>query len=1201
MADQLPQTTNNPPEAAKIQPKSTHAEREEKVLSFWKEKGIFEKTLEKNKADGKEFTFYEGPPTANGLPGIHHLEARAFKDAIPRYKTMRGFHVRRKGGWDTHGLPVELQVEKALGFKSKKDIEAYGIGAFNDKCRESVWKNVKEWESFTDRMGYWVDLKDPYITYKPSYMESLWNIVKTVDHKKLLYKDYKVVPWCPRCGTGLSSHELAQGYKDVKDLAVTVKFKLKLGQKIEKDLISNENTFVLAWTTTPWTLPGNVGLAVNPNILYAEIEKKDMGDGKLVRFILAKDLLGKIFPGNDYTIIKEVKGHDLVGLSYEPLYPFLKDNISGAEKEKLPNAYKVYAADFVTTTDGTGIVHTAVMYGQDDFELGTKVGLPKYHLVNEDGTFKKEVGFLAGLFVKNPDTDVAIIKDLAHRGLLFHKEKYEHSYPFCWRCQTPLIYFARDSWYIRMSSLRNDLIKENEGIHWEPEHIKEGRFGEWLREVKDWAISRERYWGTPLPIWICETCHERKVVGSVAEIAQKPRNNFLIMRHGEAGNNIEAVLNSGDRDLFNLTTLGEEEARDAASSLKGKSVDFIYTSPFARTRQTTKIVQLSLGLSEDKIIIDDRIHEINFGEFDGKKISELAKGFPFDDRFSNMPNGAEKYSDVKKRMGDFLHDIDQKYSGQTILIITHATPAMMLLSAARGLDRIDSIELDKNMYIGNAEVRPVEFSIVPHDEEYELDLHRPYIDAVKLTCNCGGTMTRVKEVMDVWFDSGAMPFAQDHYPFEKEGNEKGKTGILGRLFPKSQDIAYPADFISEAIDQTRGWFYTLHAIGILMGKGKAYKNVICLGHILDAKGKKMSKSLGNVVNPWDMMNKYGADALRFWMYSVNQPGDAKNFDEKTVDEIVKKVFNLAANVATFYGTYGSKEQGTSDKEQVKSQNVLDQWIVTRLDHVIETVTKGMENYVFLEPTRSIRDFIGDLSQWYLRRSRDRFKGDNVADKEAAVSTMRYVLVTLSKVMAPFTPFFADYLYKEAGGELESVHLEEWPVAGDVDKNLLEAMVVVRELSSKGLEARMNSKINVRQPLQTLRTKIQDSGFKIQDKSRLVQIIELIKDEVNVKEVSFGAQIETDVQLDVTMTPELKEEGMTRELIRAIQDLRKEKGLSVSDVAMLTVETNEAGQKFIEKNKAQLMATCTIKEVKFGNVVVEGVMIGEISFKLSIEK
>ena len=480
--------------------KSERAQNEEKILEFWQENNIFEKSLKKESPQG-EFVFYEGPPTANGRPGIHHLLSRAFKDVIPRYKTMRGFHVRRKAGWDTHGLPVELEVERELGLKSKKEIEEYGIAKFNEKCKQSVWKYKTEWENFTERIGFWLDQENPYVTYYPEYIETLWWIVKQVYEKKLLYKDYKVVPWCPRCGTGLSSHELAQGYQDVKDLSVYTKFKLK----------NEKNTYVLAWTTTPWTLPGNVALAVGENIDYVKIKtsksseaskssKSSKSSGEFL--ILAKERLSLI--EGEYEIVEKMKGKDLIGLQYEPLYNFVGENISGPEKDKIKNAYKIYGADFVTTEEGTGVVHTAVMYGQDDFELGNKVGLPKYHLVNVDGTFKKEAGFLAGRFVRDEETAVEIIKDLAKRGLLYKKEKYTHSYPHCWRCKTPLIYFARDSWYIRMSSLRDKLIEVNNGIHWEPEHIKEGRFGEWLREVKDWAISRERYWGTPLPIWQCQ-------------------------------------------------------------------------------------------------------------------------------------------------------------------------------------------------------------------------------------------------------------------------------------------------------------------------------------------------------------------------------------------------------------------------------------------------------------------------------------------------------------------------------------------------------------------------------------------------------------------------------------------------------------------------------------------------------------------------
>ncbi|MFA6432776.1 MAG: class I tRNA ligase family protein [Candidatus Paceibacterota bacterium] len=1116
--------------------KSAHAEREEKILAFWKEKGIFEQTLAKPSPKG-EFIFYEGPPTANGRPGIHHLEARAFKDAIPRYKTMRGFHVRRKGGWDTHGLPVELQVEKALGFKSKKEIEAYGIEAFNDKCKESVWTFVHEWEDFTRRMGYWVDLKDPYITYKPEYMESVWNVIKEADKNGLLYKDYKVVPWCPRCGTGLSSHELAQGYETVKDLSVYVKFKIK----------GKGNEYFLAWTTTPWTLPGNVGLAVGENIDYVQIRS---GADSL---ILAKARLSVI--KEQYVVEKEFKGKELVGMEYEPLYPFLRDNISGTEKEKLKNAYKVYAADFVTTEDGTGIVHTAVMYGQDDFELGTKVGLPKYHLVNDDGTFKEEAGFLAGKFVKEEVTDVEIIKDLAGRGLLFHKEKHEHSYPFCWRCKTPLIYFARDSWYIRMSGLRDRLVKENQSIHWEPAHIKDGRFGEWLREVKDWAISRERYWGTPLPIWACDTCKEKKVIGSVEELKQKSKNTYYVMRHGEAQNNILGIISTTDNDGCHLTELGREQVSKSAESLKGAGIDLIVTSPLMRTRETTEIVRRTLGLDESSVIVEDRVREITAGAWDGRKVSDFVNEFVVKNRFERMPDGAETYKDIKKRVGDVLYGLEDKYAGKTILVVSHGSPSALLVSVSSGQDRSDSLEYELEHYFSNAEVRKLDFSPMPHNHEYELDLHRPFIDAVKLKCSCGGEMRRVKEVMDVWFDSGAMPFAQDHYPFENKGL------IAGGFLRKA--TGYPADFISEAIDQTRGWFYTLHAIGVLMGKGRAFKNVVCLGHILDAQGKKMSKSQGNVVDPWMLMDKYGADALRFWMYSVNQPGDSKNFDEKTVDEVNKKVFNLVANVTSFYKMYEDEKVIASDV----SSNVLDRWIISRLNQVVANVTADLDKYLFLEPTREIREFIADLSQWYLRRSRDRFKG---ADRQVALETTKYVLLTIAKVMAPFTPFFAEYIYQEVGGDKESVHLEEWPeVTRGFDEKLVKSMAMVREIVSRGLEARMAAKINIRQPL---------SSFSIKEESLSPELANLVKDELNVKEIIFAA---AEDKLDTTMTPELKEEGDLRELLRKIQDARKEKNLSVGDKAVV-VATDDM-KPLVSKYETKIKEATNLSGIEYGAV------------------
>ncbi len=1117
-------------------PKTKIVENEEKVLKFWKERSIFEKTLQKPAPKG-EFVFFEGPPTANGRPGIHHVEARAFKDAIPRYKTMRGFHVRRKGGWDTHGLPVELEVEKTHGFKSKKEIEAYGIAKFNKECKENVWKYVDEWEKFTDRIGYFVDQKDPYVTYENEYIESVWSILGKIYDKGLVYKDYRVVPWCPRCGTGLSSHELAQGYADVKDLSVYVNFKIT----------GRDNAYFLAWTTTPWTLPGNVALAVGADVSYAEVEF----EGKT--YILAENLVEKHFADKaGKKIVKTMKGSDLVGLSYASLYPFLKNNLSESERAKLDKAFKVYAADFVTTTDGTGIVHTAVMYGEDDYVLGTKVGLPKHHLVTDSGNFNDTCGFLSGRFVKDETTAVEIIKDLAHRGLLFKKEKYEHSYPHCWRCKTPLIYFARDSWYIRMSSLRSKLIKENEGINWEPAHIKEGRFGEWLRDVKDWAISRERYWGTPLPIWQTEDGSERIVVDSIDTLkkhAKRSKNRYILLRHGQAESNVNGISNSEIIDKYHLTKQGMADITATAMKLRKEGVDVIVASDFLRAKETAKIVADVLGIDSKEIVYDERLREFHVGpEREGRLWKETEAMV----RNGHVFKGMESSVEVKRRSFSALLDLEKRYEGKKILIISHGAILNTLLNGIESKASVDRLFHDSRRHFKMpGEMHDLSFSYLPHDENYELDLHRPYIDDVVLVKG-GKELRRVKEVMDVWFDSGAMPYAQDHYPFDPKFK-----GFLG-----SRKLAYPADFISEAIDQTRGWFYTLHAIGALLGKGKAYKNVICLGHILDKDGKKMSKSVGNVVNPWDMIEKYGADALRYFMYSVNQPGDSKNFDEKFVDEIVKKVFNMITNVAAFYSIYADKNVG--DVARPDSSNILDKWILSRLDELTDLVTEKMDAYKLLEPTRAIRDFVEDLSTWYLRRSRDRFKSDDAADKKAALATTRYVLLTLSKLLAPFTPFFAENLYGEVKGKSdpESVHLADWPKAGRVNAEVLKAMIFARSNSSAAHMQRSSNKIPVRQPLARLTIKHDGPEPKLWE-----EIQEIVKDETNVKEVLLidgVSEAEKGIELDAIVTPELKKEGIARDFIRAVQELRKTENLTVGDKVALLLDSDERGKELVQE-------------------------------------
>lgn len=1136
--------------------KSRLAKREEEILDFWDIKDVFNKSLEKESPKG-EFVFYEGPPTANGKPGIHHLEARSFKDIMLRYKTMQGYHVRRKGGWDTHGLPVELQVEKALGLSSKKEIEAYGISEFNKKCKESVWEYVDLWERFTKRIGYWIDHKDPYITYDTAYIESVWNIVKKVSDQGLLYKDYKVVPWCPRCGTALSSHELAQGYADVKEFSVYAKF----------ELVDEPGTYLLAWTTTPWTLPGNVALAVGENIEYVKVK---VGDEQ---FILAKEKLSLI--EEEYTVVDEqISGARLVGKEYKPLYDFLRHEgmIQGID-----NAFKVYPADFVNTEDGTGIVHTAVMYGQEDFELGTEVGLPKVHVVKDDGRYIDRLGFLAGRFVKDEETAVEIIKDLAHRELLFKKEKYEHSYPHCWRCKTPLIYFARDSWYIRMSELRPQLVAENETINWEPTHIKQGRFGEWLKDVKDWAISRERYWGTPLPLWQKITTGSLVTIGSLNELRSyvvSSGNNYMVMRHGEAEHNVAGVVSSKNKKV-RLTETGEVQAKARAEELRDSNIQVIITSPYARCKETADILRKELDVDSDNFIVDDRLGELQAGDFDGAPIDEYHSNFKnTEERFTKEVGGGETLKDLHKRVAQFMYEIDGEYKNKNILIVSHQAviTALHTLSKARNLKEMVEIKEDMSYHPDVSEIRELDFWRAPRNEEWEIDVHKPYIDDIQLVDKDGEQLIRVHEVLDVWFDSGAMPFAQDHYPFKNE------TWIDGP--------GYPADYITEAIDQTRGWFYTLHAVGALMGRGKAYKNVICLGHILDEHGKKMSKSVGNIIDPWEMTHKYGVDPLRFWMYTVNQPGDSKNFDEKTVDEIVKKVFNLISNTYTFY------ELNAHDNVVVHNQSghVLDRWILSRLYTLIGEGEKNLDKYKIFEACRAIRDFANDLSTWYIRRSRDRFKSEDAEDKENALATTRYVLRELSKYMAPFIPFFAEDLYLKVrkDSDPESVHLESWPTSGEVDTELTQNMEHVRSIVSEALRLRSEKNMKVRQPLASLSI----------TENLSEEFLSLIKDEVNVKEIVTGAPHMT---LDTNLTPELIEEGMVRDLIRHIQEARKKHDFVADDHARMNIDTDETVYVLMEKYKTLIAAEANIHEVVRGGATGEPVKVGDSSVTISLSR
>jgi isoleucyl-tRNA synthetase len=1177
--------------------KSEMALREEKILEFWRENNTFQKSLNKKSPKGN-YVFYDGPVTANSKPVLHTMVPFSFKDVIPRYKTMQGYHVRRKGGWDTHGLPVELQIEKKLGFKSKSDIENYGITEFNKLCKDSVWEYIELWKNFTKRMGYWADQENPYVTYQNDYIESIWNIVKKVDEQKLLYKDYKVVPWCPRCGTALSSHELAQGYEDVKDLSVYVKFKVK-GQ---------ENTYILAWTTTPWTLPGNVGLAVGEDIDYVKVKL----NGEFL--FITKSRISLIT--EKYEIVEELKGKDLVGLEYEPLFPDLRDYMQANEAKQKEfsnwkNGWKVYSADFVTTTDGTGVVHTAVMYGQDDFALGTKENMPKVHTVDLNGNFITGISpeFLAGRFVKETNVDgkptlaVDIIDDLKKRNLFFAQENYKHNYPHCWRCKTALIYYARDSWYIRMSDpkIKSAMIEENKSINWEPNHIQEGRFGEWLREIKDWAISRERYWGTPLPVWECVSCKKFNIIGSIDELKKKTiksGNKYFLMRHGESEsnikNNMHGMVSSLSSNKDGLTKKGRAQVLDSVENFKNQKIDLVYVSPFMRTRETLELIKNKLNIQDNQIILDDRLGELNAGDFEGKPWDEYRKMFKNErDRFLDPIHGGESLQGVKNRMGEVIYELEEKYKNQNILIISHGAPLWMLCSVAYGYnvdqtiamtggvfrvaEENDQIKSDFRLF-KNAEIREISFVNIPHNQDYELDLHKPFIDSCNLVCDCGGGLNRTKEVMDVWFDSGAMPFAEDHYPFENKN--------------LIETDGFPADYICEAIDQTRGWFYTLHAVGVLMGRGKACKNVICLGHLLDAKGKKMSKSIGNVVDPFEAIGKYGVDTLRMWMYSVNQPGESKNFDEKTVQLVQGQVFTLLYNVLAFYELYRDKE--LENAELKTSDNILDLWILSRLNELIKLNTENLNNYKLLEPARAIRDFIGDLSTWYLRRSRDRIKEGDVNAKQ----TMYFVLTNLAKLMAPFAPFTAEDIWLKLRNETgaESVHLAEWPkkpfkLFTFGKDTIIDDMQIVRDICTAGNAERQKINIPVRQPLGKIISKINVEN----------KYIEIIKEELNIKEFVFDSSLDVPLRLDTNITGELKQEGDFRELLRALQDMRKKMGLTPDQVVNISLDTDQNGQELVKKFEKELKKTVLVNNVDFTENDGGEIKIDELVFKVKISK
>ena len=1018
-------------------------DREKEIEKFWKDEDIFRKSME-NRKEGETYTFYDGPPTANGMPHIGHVLTRVIKDMIPRYRTMKGYYVPRKAGWDTHGLPVELEVEKKLGLDGKEQIEEYGLEPFIQECKESVWKYKGMWEKFSGQVGFWADMDNPYVTYHDDFIESEWWALKQIYDKGLLYKGFKIVPYCPRCGTPLSSHEVAQGYKQVKERSAIARFKVK----------GEDNKYILAWTTTPWTLPSNVALCVNPDEDYSEVKTADG-----YAYIMANALLEKVLGGEDaptapYEIIKTCKGIDLCGTEYEPLFDCAAKE---AEKQR-KKAHFVVADSYVTMEDGTGVVHIAPAFGEDDARVGRENDLPLVQFVDEKGNMTEQTPF-AGLFVKKADPEV--LKDLDKRGLLFSAPKFEHDYPFCWRCDTPLIYYARESWFIKVTAVKDKLVENNKKINWIPANIGTGRFGEWLNNIQDWALSRNRYWGTPLNIWECADCGERISIGSREE-------------------------------LYRLT-----------------------------------------GLEEAKTV----------------------------------------------------------------------------------------------------------------------ELHRPFIDRFTVKCEkCGGTMSRVPEVIDCWFDSGAMPFAQHHYPFENK-----------ELFEQQ----FPAAFISEAVDQTRGWFYSLHAESTLLFDRPAYENVIVLGLVLDEDGNKMSKSKGNAVDPFEALDTFGADAIRWYFYINSAPWLPNRFHDKAVQECQRKFMGTLWNTYAFFVLYANIDSFDASKHTLEPDKlpVMDKWILSRLNSCVKQTDACLENYKITEAAKCLQEFVDDMSNWYVRRSRERFWAPGMEqDKINAYMTLYTCLLTICKAAAPMIPFMTEEIYQNLvlsvdPSQPESIHLLDYPVCDEslVDGQLEKDMEEVLDIVVLGRAARNAVNIKNRQPIAKMYVKAEDKLSEF--------YTDIVADELNVKNVEFsddvrgyttyafkpqlrtvgpkygkqlqgirdylakidgneamdrlnaGEDIRFDVDstevvlgkddlliemtskegfveqadggitvvLDTNLTPGLIEEGFVRELISKIQTMRKEAGFEVMDRITVYSEGNDRLADYLKANRDFVLKEVMASDIVAGSV------------------
>lgn len=1120
-----------------LEKKKNLPELEEEILDFWEKNKIFEKSVNQRK-NNRHFVFYDGPPFATGLPHYGHILASTIKDVVPRYWTMRGFRVDRRWGWDCHGLPIENLVEQELKISGRKEIEKFGIKKFNNAARFKVLTYTSEWHKTIRRIGRFVDFENAYTTMDLSYMESVWWAFAQLYKKRLIYKDVRTCLFCPRCETSLSNFEIAMdnSYIDTEDDSVYVKL----------ELVGHKGEFLLIWTTTPWTLPGNAAVAVNPSIEYTKFK---IGD----EYIWS----AKVPPHDkivNVSVVEKCSGNALLGRRYRPAFNLVDGD----------SAYIVVGANFVDTEEGTGFVHIAPAFGEEDFILGKKEKLPLLSTLDDSGRFNdtyNPLKFLYGKSVK--DANGILIDWLKKHGFLWKVERITHRYPICWRCQTPLIYKVEPAWFLKISAIKNSMLRLNEKIDWHPEHLKYGRFGNGVKDAPDWNVSRSRFWGTPMPIWECIKCKKVHVIGSREEFHKKSggvKNRYFIMRHGEAQNNIMGIISSAipEKPKRHLTLRGRMLVWRAARKLKNEKIDFIVSSDFTRTRETAEIIGKILGVS---VTLDRRLREI--AGLDGRALHEAEKYIktPRDRLTQKVPDG-ETIPEVRMRIFPVLQDLERKYHGKTILIVGHEHPLWILYGAASGMTNEEMFHLRvgkrKEWFIDYAQIMRMPYRLLPRNDSSEVDFHRPYVDEVPIFCECGSKLKRIPDVLDCWFDSGSMPFAEKHYPFYNK-----------RLFEKS----FPADFIAEYIAQTRGWFYTLHVLSTALFKKPAFRHAITTGNILSENGEKLSKSRQNFPDPWLLFNKYGVDAIRYYfMASPVMDADNINFSEKDVAEVYKKYSLILYNVLSFYRLYEYRTK-RNDKDLGRFSNSLDRWILSRLHDTTKKITDAFDKYNIVSATRLMMDFVQDLSLWYVRRSRERIKSDN-ADSSRPLLTLRLVLCHLAKLIAPTTPFLAEILYQGVGGKKLSVHLEDWPRhnSGLIDYKLERKMAVVRNIVSHALGLRAGAKIKTRQPLQKL---------KIKNKLDIENLYWLIKDEVNVKEVEFDPKIENEVELDFVITPVLKEEGIVREVVRNIQDMRKDLGLSPRDKADVQITGMGDFNELVTKWKKYIENSMEIRKVILG--------------------